>query len=131
MAPGCDADPTQRFSSRAGDYARYRPGYPPRTLNILRDTTGLTSDATIADVANRIEGKGAVLFAHEAGWYHPDEKDGVFSSRLPPGRYQARAMSGDDVVGISEWFDLVAGEEREGEESRETVRCLHCANRLR
>lgn len=52
MAPGCDADPTQRFSSRAGDYARYRPGYPPRVLSLLRDTTGLTPDARIADVGS-------------------------------------------------------------------------------
>jgi SAM-dependent methyltransferase len=52
MAPGCDADPTQRFCTRAGDYARYRPGYPPRILNILRDATGLTSEAAIADVGS-------------------------------------------------------------------------------
>ena len=67
----------------------------------------------IDDRADRITGRGAVVFAHEGGWYFTGEEDGVFSTTLPAGRYQARALAGDTVVGVGEWFDLAAGEERD------------------
>lgn len=47
-----DQDPTQRFSSRADNYARYRPGYPPAVLECLRRGCGLTPAAAIADVGS-------------------------------------------------------------------------------
>lgn len=43
-------DPTQRFSNRVEDYARYRPGYPPQVLETLRRDCGLTAASVIADV---------------------------------------------------------------------------------
>lgn len=46
------SDPTGRFSRRAGDYARYRPGYPPQLLGLLREECGLTSGSVIADVGS-------------------------------------------------------------------------------
>jgi SAM-dependent methyltransferase len=45
-------DPTQRFSSRVENYARYRPDYPTAVLELLKEECGLTSDAIIADVAS-------------------------------------------------------------------------------
>ena len=45
-------NPTQRFSSRVGNYARCRPSYPPKIVEILRQECGLTSDSVIADVAS-------------------------------------------------------------------------------
>ena len=45
-------DPTQRFSSRVGNYVRYRPGYPPAVIELLKNECGITSDAVIADVAS-------------------------------------------------------------------------------
>ncbi|MGA2510144.1 MAG: SAM-dependent methyltransferase, partial [Candidatus Acidiferrales bacterium] len=30
------ADPKQRFTNRVADYVRYRPGYPPAVLDVLR-----------------------------------------------------------------------------------------------
>jgi SAM-dependent methyltransferase len=45
-------DPTQRFSSRVGNYVRYRPGYPPALIDLLRKECGLNSSAIIADVAS-------------------------------------------------------------------------------
>lgn len=45
-------DSTQRFSSRVEDYIRYRPGYPPQILDLLRQACGLTSDSVIADVGS-------------------------------------------------------------------------------
>ena len=45
-------DSTQRFSDRVENYIRYRPSYPPQVLETLRSECGLTSDATIADIAS-------------------------------------------------------------------------------
>ena len=43
-------DPTQRFSNRVEDYARFRPGYPLEVLETLRMECGLTPASVIADV---------------------------------------------------------------------------------
>lgn len=45
-------DPTGRFSQRAGNYARYRPGYPPQVLNCLQQECGLTSNCIVADIGS-------------------------------------------------------------------------------
>src|ERR671925_1866166 len=45
-------DPTQRFSSRVERYVRYRPGYPPEVLEILRSECGLTGNSVVADIAS-------------------------------------------------------------------------------
>lgn len=51
--------PTERFSSRAEDYARYRPGYPPPAIDLLRARCGLAPQAQVADV-----GSGTGLLTH-------------------------------------------------------------------
>jgi SAM-dependent methyltransferase len=43
-------DVTLRFSDRVDDYARFRPGYPPEILDLLRERCGLTPQAEIADI---------------------------------------------------------------------------------
>src|SRR5258708_12410455 len=43
------ADAKQRFSSRAADYVRYRPGYPPGVLDLLRADCDLRPGRVIAD----------------------------------------------------------------------------------
>jgi len=43
---------TQRFSSRVDDYVRFRPGYPPEIVELLKKECGLTSDNVIADIAS-------------------------------------------------------------------------------
>lgn len=45
-------DATQRFSSRVGNYVRYRPGYPNEVLELLKRECGLTADSVIADIAS-------------------------------------------------------------------------------
>lgn len=45
-------DPTQRFSSRVDQYAKYRPGYPSGVLQVLKTDCGLTTNSTIADIAS-------------------------------------------------------------------------------
>ena len=45
-------DHTQRFSTRAENYARYRPSYPEQVLDVLREECGLSPDSIIADVGS-------------------------------------------------------------------------------
>ena len=45
-------DPTQRFTGRVEDYARYRPGYPPELLDLMRRECGLRQSAVVADVGS-------------------------------------------------------------------------------
>ncbi|PYY04204.1 MAG: SAM-dependent methyltransferase [Acidobacteria bacterium] len=51
-------DPTQRFSARVDHYIRYRPGYSPEVLDVLRKKCGLKPLSVIADI-----GSGTGLFA--------------------------------------------------------------------
>jgi len=43
---------TARFSDRVEDYVRYRPGYPPEVLELLRAECGLRPSHIVADVAS-------------------------------------------------------------------------------
>src|SRR5579862_6117683 len=45
-------DSTQRFSSRVENYVRYRPGYPPAVLDLLKNECGLSPASVIADIAS-------------------------------------------------------------------------------
>ena len=47
-----NSDPTQRFSSRVENYVKYRPGYPARILDVLREHCRFTSDAVVADIGS-------------------------------------------------------------------------------
>jgi ubiquinone/menaquinone biosynthesis C-methylase UbiE len=44
-------DSTRRFSSRVGNYVRYRPSYPPAVLDLLRAECSLTGASVVADIA--------------------------------------------------------------------------------
>jgi SAM-dependent methyltransferase len=46
------SDPAKRFSSRVENYVRFRPGYPPEIIGLLRDDCGLTSGSDIADIGS-------------------------------------------------------------------------------
>jgi SAM-dependent methyltransferase len=45
-------DATQRFSSRVDNYVRYRPGYPPAVVDLLKKECGLAPDSVIADIGS-------------------------------------------------------------------------------
>jgi SAM-dependent methyltransferase len=45
-------EPTQRFSSRVQNYARFRPSYPREVLHVLEEECGLAPDTVVADVAS-------------------------------------------------------------------------------
>jgi SAM-dependent methyltransferase len=44
--------PTTRFSDRVENYVRYRPGYPPEVLDLLRAECGLRPSHIVADIAS-------------------------------------------------------------------------------
>ena len=44
--------PKTRFSNRADNYARYRPGYPKEILAFLESRRALTDDSVVADVGS-------------------------------------------------------------------------------
>jgi SAM-dependent methyltransferase len=44
--------PTARFSDRVENYVRYRPGYPPEVLDLLRAECGLQASHIVADIAS-------------------------------------------------------------------------------
>jgi SAM-dependent methyltransferase len=44
--------PTARFSDRVENYVRYRPGYPPEVLDLLRSECGLQASHLVADIAS-------------------------------------------------------------------------------
>ena len=44
--------PTARFSDRVENYVRYRPGYPPGVLDLLRAECGLQPNHVVADIAS-------------------------------------------------------------------------------
>jgi SAM-dependent methyltransferase len=46
------ADAQQRFSSRVADYIRYRPGYPPETIALLRSECQLRPGHVVADIGS-------------------------------------------------------------------------------
>ena len=41
---------TERFSNRADDYVKYRPGYPPAVVPYLKEHFNLDPDKKIADI---------------------------------------------------------------------------------
>ena len=45
-------EPEKRFSNRVADYVKYRPGYPPGVLDLLREETGLNADSVVADIGS-------------------------------------------------------------------------------
>ena len=47
-----NAPPTERFSSRVENYARYRPSYPKEVIGVLSDTCELTPESVVADIAS-------------------------------------------------------------------------------
>jgi SAM-dependent methyltransferase len=50
MSPS--SDPTQRFTGRVENYARYRPSYPRAVLDLLKTECALTSASVVADVGS-------------------------------------------------------------------------------
>jgi SAM-dependent methyltransferase len=58
--------PTERFTTRADNYARYRPGYPPEAVALLKQCCGLSAQAVVADVGSGTGILTALLLASGA-----------------------------------------------------------------
>lgn len=65
-------DPTERFTSRAEDYARHRPGYPTAFIDFLCGDCGLHRGSVVADVgagsgllSQLFLGRAKIVFAVE------------------------------------------------------------------
>ena len=41
-----------RFSDRVDDYVKYRPGYPPEVIQVLKDRCGLSPNSVVADIGS-------------------------------------------------------------------------------
>lgn len=68
-------DPTQRFSDRAANYRKYRPGYPEGLYAYLREHAGLSPGDRVADLGSGT-GLLSLLFlnhGHEVYGIEPNE----------------------------------------------------------
>ena len=114
--------PTERFSSRAGDYARYRPGYPPAAIDLLAARCGLSATAVVADIGagtglltEPLLERAAQVFAVE-----PNERMRAAAEARLGGRARFRSVNGTaeattlepasiDLIVVGQalhWFDL-------------------------
>src|SRR5579883_38615 len=55
------ADTAGRFTGRAGNYARFRPGYPDAVIDLLRREAGWSEQSAVADIGAGT-GKSSELF---------------------------------------------------------------------
>ncbi len=113
---------TQRFSTRVESYIKYRPGYPPEVLELLRVRCGLVATAVVADIGSGtgiltelLLETGAEVFAIE-----PNKEMREAAERLLADYGRFRSVSGTaeattlpgasiDLITASQafhWFDV-------------------------
>jgi len=83
-----DPNPLRRFSNRVGEYVRYRPGYPPGVVRLLRKRAGLAATSIVADVGSGtgiftrlLLETGATVFAVEPNDAMRGAAEGQFRDR--------------------------------------------------
>ena len=117
-------EPTKRFSKRAENYVRFRPGYPAAVLDSLRDECGLTARSVVADVGSGT-GKltemflknGNTVFAVEPNKEMRREAERLFGAytgfKSVRGQAEETTLAGDSVDLVTagqafHWFDARA-----------------------
>ena len=114
--------PTARFSDRVENYVRYRPGYPPEVLDLLRAECGLQASHIVADIASgtgvftrMLLENGNPVFAvepntemREAGVHELESYDRLVSVAGTAEETTLRSASVDFVTAAqaAHWFDL-------------------------
>src|SRR5216683_2172826 len=114
--------PTARFSDRVENYVRYRPGYPPEVLDLLRAECGLQPSHIIADIASGtgvltrlLLDNGNSVFAvepntemREMGMHELESYDRLVSVAGTAEETTLRSASIDFVTAAqaAHWFDL-------------------------
>jgi SAM-dependent methyltransferase len=116
--------PTERFSTRAGDYARYRPGYPAAAIDLLVTQCGLTRGAAVADLGSGtglltepLLAAGAQVFAVEPNEAMRSAAEAQLAGRAGfvsvPGSAEATTLkdASIDLIVAGQafhWFDVAA-----------------------
>lgn len=110
-------DPKLRFSDRAENYAKYRPGYPREVLKFLEERRALSSDSVVADIGS---GTGAlsVLFL----------ENGNMVLGVEPNREMRQAAEG--LLGDHPLFESVDGSAEDTTLADESVDLVAVANSL-
>lgn len=60
---------TTRFSDRAEDYKKYRPGYPEQLIQLLHDKMGLDKNSIVADIGSGTGISSALFLKNENTLY--------------------------------------------------------------
>ena len=104
-------DPKIRFSDRAENYARYRPGYPREVLKFLEDKCALTDGSVVADIGSGT-GKLTELFLKNGNRVlavEPNKEMREAAERLlgnHPG-FKSVAGAAEDTTLVGESVDLL------------------------
>jgi SAM-dependent methyltransferase len=114
--------PTARFSDRVENYVRYRPGYPPEILDLLRSECHLKPSHIVADIASGtgvftrlLLENGNSVFAiepntemREAGIHQLESYPRLASVAATAEETTLRSASVDFVTAAqaAHWFDL-------------------------
>ena len=110
-------EPTERFSSRAGHYARYRPGYPEAVVDTLEAQAGLRPGNMVADIGAGT-GISSALFLRR-GY--------AVTAVEPNDEMRARAAA---ALGANPAFRAVAGTAERTGLPAAAVDCVLCAQAL-
>ena len=103
--------PTERFTTRADNYARYRPGYPPAAVTLLQQRCGLAPGAAVADLGSGTGILSALLLASGAEVFavEPNEAMRAEAERALQGwpRFHSVHGSAEDTTLAPASIDLV------------------------
>ena len=110
-------DPKARFSDRAENYAKYRPGYPREVLRFLEEMGALSRNSVVADVGSGTGGLSALFL--ESGYR-------VFG--VEPNREMRQAAEG--LLGGNSLFESVDGAAEDTTLADQSVDLIVVANSL-
>lgn len=116
--------PTERFTTRAEDYARHRPSYPPGAIDLLAERCGLGAGARVADLGSGTGILTGLLLARAAEVFAVEPNEAMRSAaeaqltgqpglHSVPGSAEATTLppASIDLVVAGQafhWFEVVA-----------------------